>query len=136
MSLSRPRWKKRREAEEETSPSDALKAVLEPLLELIEPGPKRVARIQNALDLGREAWNLHARSEEGGGLEAALDRASERLALPDVSAAEVRLVLQMLIERKLALFRGDDRVILDAVAVETPEGLQLKATWARLEKIH
>ena len=134
MFPSRAPWKKHRK--EETSPSDALKAVIEPLLEMIEPGPGRSASFQNALDLGREAWNLHARAEGQPSLDAALDRASERLALDDVPAAQVRLVLQMLVERKRTLFRGDDRVLLDAAAVETDDGLQLQVTWAKLERIH
>jgi len=119
------------------SPSDALKAVIEPLLELIEPGPGRTASFQNALELGREAWNLHVKCDAGGGdLETALDRASQRFARDDVPASEARLVLQMLLDRKRALYPGDDRVLLDAVAVETEDGLQLKVTWAKLGKIH
>src|SRR5262245_3215031 len=117
------------------SPSDALKAVIEPLLEMVEPGPGKLDRFQNAIDLGREAWNLHARSVAGGDLEAALDHASKRLARSDVPAHEVRLVLRMLVDRKRTLFPGDDRILVDAEAVEAEDGLQLKVTWARRETL-
>ena len=120
------------------SPSDALKAVIEPLLKLVDPKARKLSSYQNAIDLGREAWNLHVKSELGGAgnLDAAMARASERLARDDVSPSEVRLVLQMLLDRKRTLFPGDDRVFIEAEALETDDGLQLKVTWARLERMH
>ncbi|HVE88015.1 MAG TPA: hypothetical protein VND93_34395 [Myxococcales bacterium] len=113
-----------------TVASEALAAVIRPLLDLIEPGERKLGGLQNALDLGREAWNLQV-EHSGGDLEAALVRSSEKFAGPDVPAAEVRMVLEMLMERKRFFFPTDDRVIVDAVAVQTARGPQMKVTWAR-----
>ncbi|HZN94592.1 MAG TPA: hypothetical protein VFB81_17880 [Myxococcales bacterium] len=116
--------------------SGSLQEMIRPLWDRLPPERRTAANLQDALDLAKEGWNLQVELGGDEGLEAELALRSEQFVARGLPANVARQLLQLLVERKRALFPDDDRLIAEARAREDEGELGMLVTWARYARVH
>ena len=116
--------------------SGSLQEMIRPLWDRLPPERRTAANLQDALDLAKEGWNLQVELGGDEGLEAELALRSEQFVARGLPANVARQLLQLLVERKRALFPDDDRLIAEVRAREDEGELGMLVTWARYARVH
>jgi len=116
--------------------SGSLQEMIRPLWDRLPPERRTAANLQDALDLAKEGWNLQVELGGDEGLEAELALRSEQFVARGLAANVARQLLQLLVERKRALFPDDDRLIAEVRAREDEGELGMLVTWARYARVH
>jgi len=107
--------------------SEPLLAVAQPLLERSDDMEEARLAVQAAA----MAWNLALEPQESR--EALIRQLAEEACYDDPrERSRAKRTLRMLVDRKLALFPDDGRVIVDFDLTETPEGMQVSVVSATL----
>jgi hypothetical protein len=116
--------------------SQSLEALIRPMLDLLGPERRTMANFQDALDVGKEGWNLQIELDGSEDLPAELVRRSQQFVGRGLAPEIGRQVLERLVERKRKLFPNDNRLITKAIALRGPHGLKVLVTWERYATVH